>query len=281
MEIWGGIGRGMRGSSCVYVRGVWRFSFPCNLSLSSPNPLIGPITSPAMVVWFSPKVSMLCMYKLPLLLLTPVVQRVTVSLATMNRVDGRAARERQARHEGTRAGPSSERTVGRPRLHTLTTGRTPVPLSTSYHYLPAPRSSFVGRERDMAEVKRALAGTRLLTLTGTGGSGKTRLALEVARDLVEAYSDGVWLVELAPLSQQELVPKALAEVLEVPERPAESLADTLAEALQSRELLLVLDNCEHLLEATARLVDSLLDSCPQVLWPKGKLSVETGQTQRS
>jgi predicted ATPase len=133
----------------------------------------------------------------------------------------------------------------------------------------------------MAEVKRALAGTRLLTLTGTGGSGKTRLALEVARDLVEAYSDGVWLVELAPLSEQELVPKALAEVLEVPERPAESLADTLAEALQSRELLLVLDNCEHLLEATARLVDSLLDSCPQVLWPKGKLSVETGQTQRS
>jgi len=114
----------------------------------------------------------------------------------------------------------------------------------------------------MAEVKRALASTRLLTLTGTGGSGKTRLALEVAPDLVEAYSDGVWLVELAPISEQELVPKVLAEVLEVPERPAESLADTLAEVLQSRKLLLVLDNCEHLLEATARLVDSLLDSCP-------------------
>lgn len=122
----------------------------------------------------------------------------------------------------------------------------------------------MGREQEMAEVKRALAGTRLLTLTGTGGSGKTRLALEVARDLVEAYSDGVWLVELAPLSEQELVPKALAEVLEVPERPAESLADTLAEVLQSRKLLLVLDNCEHLLGATARLVDSLLDSCPSL-----------------
>ena len=120
----------------------------------------------------------------------------------------------------------------------------------------------MGREQEMAEVKRALASTRLLTLTGTGGSGKTRLALEVAPDLVEAYSDGVWLVELAPISEQELVPKVLAEVLEVPERPAESLADTLAEVLQSRKLLLVLDNCEHLLEATARLVDSLLDSCP-------------------
>ena len=231
MEIWGGIGRGMRGSSCVYVRGVWRFSFPCNLSLSSPNPLIGPITSPAMVVWFSPKVSMLCMYKLPLLLLTPVVQRVTVSLATMNRVDGRAARERQARHEGTRAGPSSERTVGRPRLHTLTTGRTPVPLSTSYHYLPAPRSSFVGREREMGEVKQALAATRLLTLTGTGGSGKTRLALEMARDLLEAYPDGVWLVQLAPLSEGELVPQVVAKALGVAERPEEPLIDTLSQVL--------------------------------------------------
>jgi predicted ATPase len=179
-------------------------------------------------------------------------------------MDRRAAREGQARHEGARAGPTSGRGVGRPRLAAFTTSASPEPLGASYHNLPAPRSSFVGRERDMAEVKRALAGTRLLTLTGTGGSGKTRLALEVARDLVEAYSDGVWLVEFAPLSQQELVPKALAEVLEVPERPAESLADTLAEVLQSRELLLVLDNCEHLLEATARLVDSLLDSCPRL-----------------
>jgi predicted ATPase len=116
----------------------------------------------------------------------------------------------------------------------------------------------------MAEVKQALAVTRLLTLTGTGGSGKTRLALEVARDLVEAYSDGVWLVELAPLSEQDLVPKAVAEALEVPERPAEPLADTLADVLQRRKLLLVLDNCEHLLEVTARLVDSLLDSCPRL-----------------
>jgi predicted ATPase/DNA-binding CsgD family transcriptional regulator len=116
----------------------------------------------------------------------------------------------------------------------------------------------------MVEVKQAQAMTRLLTLTGTGGSGKTRLALEVARDLVDAYSDGVWLVELAPLSDEELVPKAVAEALEVPERPVEPLADTLAEVLSSRELLLILDNCEHLLEATARLVDLLLDSSPRL-----------------
>ena len=102
---------------------------------------------------------------------------------------------------------------------------------------------------------------RLLTLTGVGGSGKTRLALEVARALVEAYPDGVWLVELAPLSEEVLVPKAVAEALKVPERPAEPLVETLVEFLRNRELLLILDNCEHLLEAAARLVDKLLDLC--------------------
>src|SRR3712207_2684547 len=116
----------------------------------------------------------------------------------------------------------------------------------------------------MLEVERQLAMTRLLTLTGTGGSGKTRLALEVARDLLEAYPDGVWLVQLAPLSEEALVPKAVAEALKVPERPQEPLADTLAEVLGSRQLLLILDNCEHLLEASARLVDKVLDSCPRV-----------------
>ena len=116
----------------------------------------------------------------------------------------------------------------------------------------------------MEEVKRELQMTRLLTLTGTGGSGKTRLALEVARDLMEAYSDGVWFVELAPFSEEALVPKAVAEALEVPERPDEPLAETLKEVLGSRELLIVLDNCEHLLEATAQLVDVLLDSCPRL-----------------
>jgi predicted ATPase/DNA-binding SARP family transcriptional activator len=138
------------------------------------------------------------------------------------------------------------------------------PPDTGKHNLPATRTNLVGRRREMVEVKRALAMTRLLTLTGMGGSGKTRLALEVARDLAEAYPEGVWLVELASLSEEALVPKAVAEALEVAERPAEPLADTLAEVLGSRELLLVMDNCEHLLEASARLVDVLLDSCPRV-----------------
>src|SRR5215210_7801626 len=145
--------------------------------------------------------------------------------------------------------------------YSLSIRRTHQSSSTPRHNLPAPRSSFVGREREIEEVKRELAMTRLLTLTGVGGSGKTRLALEVARDLVEAYPNGVWLVEFAPLSEEVLVAKAVAEALKVPERPAEPLADTLAEVLRNRELLLILDNCEHLLEAVARLVDRLLDSC--------------------
>jgi predicted ATPase/DNA-binding SARP family transcriptional activator/DNA-binding CsgD family transcriptional regulator len=138
------------------------------------------------------------------------------------------------------------------------------PLDASKHNLPAPRTNFVGREREMVEVKRTLAMTKLLTLTGAGGCGKTRLALEVARDLVGAYPDGVWLVDLAPLSEEELVPQAVAEVLGVPEQPNRPYTDVLTEALGASKTLIVLDNCEHLLGACARLVDALLDFCPGV-----------------
>jgi predicted ATPase/DNA-binding SARP family transcriptional activator/DNA-binding CsgD family transcriptional regulator len=136
--------------------------------------------------------------------------------------------------------------------------------SSGRHNLPAPRTSFVGRQKEMVELKRALAMTRLLTLTGAGGSGKTRLALEVARELVQAYPDGVWLVELAPLSEGRLVPKALAEAVGMPEQPGRPITDTLVEFLRDQEQLLVIDNCEHLVEATARLVDTLLDECPRL-----------------
>ena len=132
------------------------------------------------------------------------------------------------------------------------------------HNLPAARTSFVGRDREIVEVKHALSMTRLLTLTGAGGSGKTRLALEVARDLVGAYPDGVWLVELAGLSEGNLVPQAVAAVLGVKERPGQPLPVTLGEYLRAEQTLLVVDNCEHLLEGTAGLVDILLDSCPNL-----------------
>jgi non-specific serine/threonine protein kinase len=122
----------------------------------------------------------------------------------------------------------------------------------------------VGREREIEEIERALETTRLLTLTGAGGCGKTRLALQAARDLVGSYADGVWFVDLAPLSEQELVPKAVAEALDVPERPGGVLIDALADVLHDREMLLLVDNCEHLVEAAAHLVNSLLGACPHL-----------------
>ena len=132
------------------------------------------------------------------------------------------------------------------------------------HNLPLARTSFVGRGREMVVVKRLLAMTKLLTLTGTGGCGKTRLALEVAKDLVGAYPDGVWLVELAPLSDATLVKQAVAQAMGVREEPGRPLLETLKDILRPRKTLLVVDNCEHLVEEVARLVDALLTSCPNL-----------------
>ena len=162
----------------------------------------------------------------------------------------------------TRRLPDEKVEAGFPEIHPA--GRPEEPPDLTQHNLPAPRTSFVGREREMLDVKRELAMTRLLTLTGAGGSGKTCLALEVARDLVGAYPDGVWLVELAGLSEGELVPQAVAEVLAVREQPHQPLTDALVDALRDKEMLLVLDNCEHLVGACAGLMNSLLNSCPRV-----------------
>jgi predicted ATPase/DNA-binding SARP family transcriptional activator/DNA-binding CsgD family transcriptional regulator len=138
------------------------------------------------------------------------------------------------------------------------------PPEAGKHNLPSPRTSFVGREREVVDVKRELAMTGLLTLTGTGGCGKTRLALEVAKELIGAHPDGVWLVELAGLSERTLVPQALAVALGVQEQADRPLADTLVDFLSEKKVLLVLDNCEHLLDAAARLTDTLLSSCPDL-----------------
>ena len=131
--------------------------------------------------------------------------------------------------------------------------------------LPASASSFVGREREVAEVERLLATTRLMTLTGVGGVGKTRLALEIARRQREGFADGVWLVDLAPVSEAAAVPQTVADVLDLqlPERGHP--LPTLAEQLAPRHLLLLLDNCEHLIGSCAELVTAVLRTCPQVV----------------
>ncbi len=130
--------------------------------------------------------------------------------------------------------------------------------------LPRQLTRFVGRQRDLEQLRELLASVRLLTLTGTGGIGKTRLAVEVAESLRARYPDGVWLVDLAPLAEPGLVVHAVAGTLGVRAETEVSVDGALLEFLRGRRLLLVVDNCEHLIEACARLIEALLRACPDV-----------------
>ena len=131
--------------------------------------------------------------------------------------------------------------------------------------LPADASSFVGRERELAELKALLRGTRLLTLAGTGGVGKTRLALELARAAEASYPGGAALVELAALDGRPARPGRASRPRSTCARcPGRSSIDAVVEFLAPRSLLLVVDNCEHLLAATAGLADTLLRSAPEL-----------------
>jgi predicted ATPase/DNA-binding CsgD family transcriptional regulator len=129
------------------------------------------------------------------------------------------------------------------------------------HNLPLQLSSFIGREREVAEVKQLISNNRLLTLTGSGGCGKTRLALAGASEVMGDFEDGTRWVALASLSEPDLLPQAVATALGVRETPGRSLSEALVEHLETKNLLLVLDNCEHLIDACAALSDTLLHSC--------------------
>ena len=133
------------------------------------------------------------------------------------------------------------------------------------HNLPLQVTSFVGREKEMAEVKRLLWDARLVTLTGPGGTGKSRLSLQIAADFLELYPDGAWLVELAPLADPALLPLTVAKIFGIRESSGHSILSLLTDHLRTRELLLILDNCEHLVEACAQFVDTLLKACPHIL----------------
>jgi non-specific serine/threonine protein kinase len=138
------------------------------------------------------------------------------------------------------------------------------PTSGTRHNLPKALTSFIGREQQLDELKGLLRQTRLLTLSGAGGCGKTRLALELAGQAAVSYPDGVWLVELAALADAGLVAQTVAAVLGLKERVGESFTDTLLGHLASKHLLMVLDNAEHLLAACAELSQRLLKQCPQL-----------------
>jgi predicted ATPase/DNA-binding CsgD family transcriptional regulator len=123
-------------------------------------------------------------------------------------------------------------------------------------------SSFIGRQAEMSAIRDALADNRLVTLTGAGGAGKTRLAVQIAAAMATEYADGVWYVDLAPITDPEVVPVTVARVLGLPDQPGQPTMDVLLRFIRDRQMLMLLDNCEHLLDAAAELINGLLARCP-------------------
>jgi predicted ATPase/DNA-binding CsgD family transcriptional regulator len=130
--------------------------------------------------------------------------------------------------------------------------------------LPAPISTFIGREHEITNVKQLILAHRLVTLTGAGGSGKTRLALEAARNLRGVFKHGIWFIELASLTDASLIPQTLVSTVDIRELPGQSYLDSLQAYFSVRQLLLVIDNCEHLIAACAEVSDILLQKCPDL-----------------
>ncbi len=136
------------------------------------------------------------------------------------------------------------------------------PTAVVSQRLPVQLTSFVGRDAELTQVRQLLAENRLVTVTGAGGVGKTRLAVQIAGQLADAFGDGVWYVDLAPITDPGVVPIAAARAFGLPDQPGRSTMDTLTRFVADRQLLVVLDNCEHLLDASAALVVALLEACP-------------------
>jgi transcriptional regulator with XRE-family HTH domain len=130
--------------------------------------------------------------------------------------------------------------------------------------IPAQVASFIGRDRELADVRALVESCRLVTLTGAGGCGKTRLALQVAAGLLDRPGDGVWLVELAAVTDQDAVPSAVCRALGITGQPARPALDTLLDALAPQDMLIVLDNCEHLVGGCAKTADAIIRRCPRV-----------------
>ncbi len=133
------------------------------------------------------------------------------------------------------------------------------------HHLPVQLTSFVGREHEMAQMRGLLANNRLVTLTGAGGVGKTRLAVQVAGQLAGEFRQGAWYVDLAPITDPEVVPVAVARALGLPDQPGSSTMDTLLRFVRDRQMLVVLDNCEHLLDASAALAVALVGASAELM----------------
>ena len=127
--------------------------------------------------------------------------------------------------------------------------------------LPTSLTSFIGREKELDEITKLIAKNRLITLNGSGGIGKTRLSLEAAQEVLNTFPDGVWFIELAPLSDPALVPQATVSTLGLIDQAGRSALNVLTDFLQTKRALLILDNCEHLIQACAQLAETLLHAC--------------------
>ena len=136
------------------------------------------------------------------------------------------------------------------------------PKSVGAHNLPVQLTSFIGRGAQMTDLEKLLVDNRLVTLSGAGGAGKTRLAVEIATLIAAEYADGVWYVDLAPITDPGVVPVTVARAVGLPDQPGRSTMDALLRFVRDRQMLLVLDNCEHLLDACAELVVALLGAVP-------------------
>lgn len=137
-------------------------------------------------------------------------------------------------------------------------------LDRPIHNLPVPLTSFIGREKELSEIKSLIEANRMVTLTGSGGAGKTRLSLHVGTDYLDQFANGVWMLELAPVTDPALVPQTLLAVFGLREDGHRSSDEILIEYLRAKNILLLLDNCEHLVEACAQLSERLLHSCPKL-----------------
>ena len=137
-------------------------------------------------------------------------------------------------------------------------------LDIVHHNLPAQMTSFIGREKEIGEIKQTINEYRLVTLTGSGGAGKTRLSLQVGTECLKQFSDGVWLAELAPVTDPTLIPQTLFSIFNLREDSHRSALEILIDHLRAKTLLLVLDNCEHLIDACAQISESLLHACSKL-----------------
>lgn len=183
-------------------------------------------------------------------------------LIDLSRIDGMTLTDLGQHRLRDLTSPERIHALHHPSLRRVTTPiRT---LDTVPNNLPAQVSSFVGRDQELAEAEKLLAGARLLTVTGVGGAGKTRLVIQLSAQLLDDFPDGVWLVELAPVSDPERLTAAVASTLGVVDRADRDLSDVLLERLRGSNELIVLDNCEHVVDAAAHLADRILQGAPGV-----------------